>query len=112
MGTFLLLCIIGVVALMVVGTVVGALIHALFWIVTLPFRIFFKLLFGLGGLFFGLLLSPFVAVLAVIAIVGAVLSLLTPLLPVLLLGLFGWGVYRLASKKPSSPPPPQPGFWR
>jgi hypothetical protein len=34
---------------MVIGTVVGALLHALFWIVTLPFRIVFKLLFGLGG---------------------------------------------------------------
>jgi hypothetical protein len=43
--------------------------------------------------------------------VSAHLSLLTPLLPVLLLGLFGWTVFRLGSKKPSAPPPSQPGFW-
>ena len=100
MGTFLLVCIIGVVACMVIGTVIGALLHALFWIITLPFRIVFKLLFGMGGLLFG-----------VVAAIGAILLLLTPLLPVLLLGLFGWTVFRLGSKKPSAPPPSQPGFW-
>ena len=118
MGTFLLLCTIGVAACLVIGvigTVVGALLHVFFWVVTLPFRIFFKLLFGLGGLFLGVLLSPFIAVIALIglavALVGAILSLLTPLLPVVLLGLFGWAIYRLGSKRPASPPPPQPGFW-
>lgn len=110
MGTFLLVCIIGVVACMVIGTV----LHALFWIVTLPFRIVFKVLFGLGGLLFGVILAPFVAVVAVIgiavAVVAGILSLLTPLLPVLLLGLFGWAIYRAGSKKPVPPPPP-PAFW-
>ena len=115
MGTFLLVCIIGVVVCMVIGTVAGALLHAPFCIVILPFRILFKLLFGLGGLLIGIVLAPFVAVIALLgialAIIGAVLSLLTPLLPLLLLGGFGWALYRLGSKKPSSPPPPQPGFW-
>jgi hypothetical protein len=110
MGTFLLVCIIGVVACMVIGTVVGALLHALFWIVTLPFRIVFKVLFGLGGLLFGVILAPVVAVVAVIAVIAAILSLLTPMLPVLLLGLFGWAIYRAGSKKPAPPVPP-PAFW-
>jgi hypothetical protein len=100
---------------MVVGTVMGALLHAVFWLVTLPFRILFKLLFGLGGLFFGLLLAPFVAIVAVIglvlALLAAVLSLLTPLLPLLVLGGVAWAIYRLGSRKPTVPPPPQPGFW-
>ena len=41
MGTFLLLCMIGVAAMLVIGvigTVVGALFHLVFWVVTLPFR--------------------------------------------------------------------------
>lgn len=114
MGTFLLVCIIGVVACMVLGTVVGALLHALFWIVTLPFRIVFKVLFGLGGLLFGVSVAPFVAVVAVVglavAVVAAILSLLTPMLPVLLLGLFGWAIYRAGSRKPAPSAPP-PAFW-
>ena len=114
MGTSLLLCIIGVIALMVLGTVIGALLHAVIWLVTLPFRILFKIVFGLGGLFLGLLFAPFVLVVAgigiAVAAVGAVLSLLTPLLPVLLLGFFGWAIYRAGWKKPAPPPPP-PAFW-
>src|SRR5689334_16767930 len=103
MGTFLLLCIVGVVALMVVGSVIGGLLHALFWIATLPFRILFKLL-----------MAPVVGVAVLIglvfALLGAILSLLTPFLLVLLLGGFAWDVHRLGSKRPSAPHPP-PGFW-
>jgi hypothetical protein len=103
MGPFLLVCIIGVLALMVLGSVVGALVHAAFWLITLPFRIIFKLL-----------VLPFVAVVAgiglVAALLGAVLSLLTPLLPLLLLGGFGWVLYRAGWKRHAAPPPP-PAFW-
>lgn len=99
MGTFLLVCIIGVLALMVLGTVMGALVHALFWFITLPFRIVFKLL-----------LLPVVAVVAVIGFVVALLSLLTPLLPLLLLGGFGWAIYRAGWKR-HAPSPPPPAFW-
>jgi hypothetical protein len=52
-----------------------------------------------------------VVVSLVLVLLGAILSLLTPLLPVLLLGGFGWAIYRLGSRKPTAPPPPQPGFW-
>lgn len=114
MGTFLLVCIIGVLALMVLGSVVGALVHAAFWLVTLPFRILFRLVFGLGGLFLGLLFAPVVAVVAAIGLVvtmlGAALSLLTPLLPLLLLGGFGWAVFRAGWKR-HAPPSPPPAFW-
>ena len=96
MGTFLLVCIIGVLALMVLGSMVGALVHAAFWLITLPFRIVFKLVFGLGGL--------------LLALLFVVLALLTPLLPLLLLGGFGWAIYRAGWKRHAAPPPP-PAFW-
>ena len=119
MGTFLLLCIIGVAAMLVIGvigSIVGALVHGFFWLVTLPFRILFKIVFGLGGLLLGLLFAPVVLVIAAvagaIALIGVILSLLTPLLPVALLGGFGWAIYRLGWKRPAPlPPPPPPGFW-
>ena len=119
MGTFLLLCMLGVAAMLVIGvigSIVGFFLHAIVWLVTLPFRIVFKIIFGLGGLLLGLLLAPFVLVIAVIggvvALIGGVLSLVTPLLPVVLLGGFGWAIYRLGWKRPAaSPPPPPPGFW-
>jgi hypothetical protein len=114
MGAFLLVCIIGVLMLMVLGSVVGVLGHALFWIITLPFRILFKLVFGLGSLVLGLRFAPVVAVVAaiglVVALLAAVLSLLTPLLPLLLLGGFGWAIYRAGWTR-HVPPPPPPAFW-
>ena len=72
MGTFLLLCVLGLVAFVVVGAILSAVLHALVWLVTLPFRIFFKLLFGLGGILAGLVLAPFIAVIALIALVVSV----------------------------------------
>lgn len=101
MGTFLLACIIGVVTLMIAGTVIGALLHAVIWLVAFPLRILFKVvpLFVLAIAGIGL----------AVALVAAVLSLLTPLLPVLLLGFFGWAIYRAGWKKPAPPPPP--AFW-
>jgi hypothetical protein len=119
MGTFLLLCMLGVAAMLVigvVGSIVGFFVHALFWLITLPFRIVFKIIFGLGGLFLGILFAPFLLVIAligmVVAVVGGVLSLFAPLVPLVLLGGFGWAIYRLGWKRPApSPPPPPPGFW-
>jgi hypothetical protein len=119
MGTFLLLCMIGVAAMLVVGvigSIIGALFHLVVWLVTLPFRLLFKVVFGRGGLLLGILFAPVVLVIAivggVIALVGAILSLVTPLLPVVLLGGFGWAVYRLGWKRPDpSLPPPPTGFW-
>ena len=112
MGTFLLLCAFGLVALVIVGAVLAAVLHALVWLVTLPFRFFFKLLFGLGSILAGLVLAPFIVVIALIALVvsviGAVLALIAPLLPVLLLAGFAWAIVRLASRKPAPPPPPRP----
>lgn len=88
--------------------------------VALPFillGLLFKLVFGLiflpfkliGGLFkfaFGLLLIPVILLFAVIAIVGAfvsaLLSILAPLIPLALLLLFGWFIYKAATR-PASP---------
>ena len=116
MGTFLVLCVAGLVGCVVLGAIATTVIHALVWLVTLPFRILFKLLVAIGGALAGLVLAPVlalvVAVALIVSIVGAVLALLAPLLPVILLGGFGWALFRLASRKPSAAPPPQPpGFW-
>jgi len=86
------------------------------WLLTLPFRIFFGLLFGLLLLPFTLLFLPFLLLRAVIKLtfllvlapiiaivgVGALLlaavaiffALLLPLLPFALVGLFIWAIVR------------------
>jgi hypothetical protein len=87
---------------------------ALFWLITLPLRILFKLIGGLFGMVFGLLggllgliIAPIVMVVVVVALVvaflSAVVSLLAPLLPVALLGLLVWAIYRLTRR-------PNPAF--
>jgi hypothetical protein len=106
-----LLFIFGILALVTAGVVVLPLLvlAAALWVVTLPFRIAFNLLFGglklLLGLAFGLLsliALPFVLLIAGIGLTGAllagVLSLVAPLVPLALLGLLGWGIYRLAHR--------------
>ncbi len=116
MSAFLVLCVVGLVGVVVLGAITTTVLHALVWVVTLPFRIFFKLLFGLGGVLAGVVLAPalalIVAIALIVSIVGAVIALLAPLLPVILLACFGWAIFRLASGKPAAaPPPPPPGFW-
>ena len=86
------------------------LIGAVIWLVLLPIRLlfhlpvglvggFFSLLFGLAGALLGIVLVPVVLLVVGVALVGAffaaALALLTPLIPIVLLGLLGWGVYRL-----------------
>src|SRR5687767_1655517 len=106
---------VGAILLLVMG-VGGAfvlpflIVGALIWLVVLPFRILFHVVFGLVGGFFGLiagiggallgvLLVPLVLLVVGVALVGAflavLLAFLTPLVPVFLLVLLGWGVYRL-----------------
>ena len=83
------------------------ILAGLFWLVTLPLRLLFgfifggifRLAFGLFGALIGLLLAPFVllivgAALAVAFVVG-MFALLAPLMPFVVLGLIGWGIYRL-----------------
>jgi hypothetical protein len=87
------------------------LIGALFWLITFPLRLLFKLIGGILGMVFGLLggllgliIGPIVMVVVVVALIGALLaallSLLAPLLPVALLGLLVWAVYRV-TKRPN-----------
>ena len=84
---------------------------AVFWLITFPLRLLFKLIGGIFGMVFGLLggllglvIAPIVAIVVVIALIGAflsaVLALLAPLLPVALLGLLVWAVYRV-TKRPT-----------
>jgi hypothetical protein len=84
---------------------------ALFWLITFPLRLLFKLIGGILGMVFGLLggllgliIGPIVVVVVAVALIGAflaaLLSLLAPLLPVALLGLLIWAVYRV-TKRPN-----------
>jgi hypothetical protein len=84
---------------------------AVFWLITFPIRLLFRLIggilsmvFGLLGGLLGLIIGPIVAIVVAVALIGAflsaVLSLFAPLLPVALLGLLVWAVYRL-TKRPN-----------
>jgi hypothetical protein len=100
MLSFLLFSVLTLVVLAVAGMVfVHLAVGALVWLVLLPFRLLFKLLFGLGGLLLGVLVAPMLAVVAVVGLAGAfvvaLLSLLAPLVPLVLLAGFGWAVFRL-----------------
>ena len=86
-------------------------IGAVFWLITFPLRLLFKLIGGILGMVFGLLggligliIGPIVMLVVVIAVIGALLStlvsLVAPLLPVALLGLLVWAVYRV-TKRPN-----------
>jgi hypothetical protein len=74
-----------------VFTVIGTVIGGVFWLVTLPFRILFKLL---GGLLFAPVLMLVAGVAILVAFVAALAALLAPLVPLMLFGLIGWGIYR------------------
>ena len=77
------------------------------WLITFPIRLLFRLVFGLGGVLLRLLLAPVFMVLAVvgvaIAIVVGLLALLAPLVPFALLGLVGWGIYRVTRHRGPQP---------
>jgi hypothetical protein len=118
MLTFLLLSLFAFVAFGLTGALALPLlaIAAVVWLVTLPFRLLFglvfgvlgglfRLVFGIGGALIGIILFPLVIVVAGIALVGAfvaaMLALLTPLIPVVLLALLGWGMYRASRPRTS-----------
>jgi hypothetical protein len=73
-------------------------IGAVFWLITFPIRLLFKLIGGILGI------GPIVMLVVVVAAIGALLaalvSLVAPLLPVALLGLLVWAVYRV-TKRPN-----------
>jgi hypothetical protein len=127
MLTFIFLVLAGFAALIVLPVLI---IGGIFWLITLPFRLFFgivglvfSLVFGAFGLFFGLvgwvfrivfgifgailglIFGPILLLLLGVALVGGLIvglfSLLAPLVPVILLGLVGWGIYRISTNRPS-----------
>ena len=111
-GTMTILFILSVLALATgIVAIPFLLVAAAFWIVTLPFRIAFNLLFGGVKLLIGLAMGvlsilalPFVLLIAAIGLAGAlvagVLSLAAPLVPLALLALLGWALYRV-TRRPS-----------
>lgn len=105
MGILLFFGLLIVAALIVGGifTILGLLAGALVWLVLLPFRLLFKLTFGVLGALLGLLFTPAIMLIAMVAIVAAFLAgvaaLIAPLLPLLLVALVCWGVYRAATRR-------------
>lgn len=84
---------------------IGFLLKLVFWVVFLPFRILFKILFGVGGLLLGAVVAPLLVVVLgaglVVAVVGALLAIVLPLLPVMLLAFVGWAIYRGTRRRES-----------
>ena len=110
-----LLILFGVLALVAAGVVAVPLLFAVaaLWLVTLPFRLAFRLLFGgvqlllgLGAAILSILALPLVLLVAAIGLVGAVLagvlSLAVPLVPLALLGLLAWAIYRVTAHRPDT----------
>ncbi len=83
------------------------LVKMVLWAVLLPFRILFKLTFGLGGLLVGVIAAPLVLLVVVVgvvvALIGALLAVVLPLLPFVMLALLGWAIYRGATRVSPTP---------
>ena len=98
MSLFILLAVVGLFVALAATALVGLILKAVFWLLFLPFRLLFSLVFGLGGLLIGVVIAP-VLLLAVgaaliVAILAALVALLLPLAPVILLALVGWAIYK------------------
>ena len=127
MLTFILLLLAGFAALVALPLLI---IGGIFWLIMLPFRLFFgvlglvfglvfgafglvfglvgwifRLVFGVFGAILGLIFGPLLLLILGVALVGGLIvglfSLLAPLMPVILLGLVGWGIYRISTNRPS-----------
>ena len=100
MGTIVTLTALAVAAGLVLFTlaVAGFLLKTVFWLVLLPIRFVFKLLFWVLGAGFAVLMLPIILVIGLVGIVGgivaALLSMLAPMLPILIVALVGWAIYR------------------
>jgi hypothetical protein len=107
MSGFIALAVLAFAAFFILGTIalIGLVLKILFWAVFFPIRLALKLVFGLLGLGFAVVLMPIVVIVAAVAVIGALIAalfaLLAPLFPVLLLGLVGWAIYRASSRRPS-----------
>ena len=94
-------------ALFFVGLMVAAFaVKLLLWLVLLPFRILFKVVFGVGWLILGAIAAPLLLLLVgaavLVAVIGALLAILLPLLPVVLLAALAWAIYR-GTRRPTTP---------
>jgi hypothetical protein len=136
MMIFMILAFVALAGFAILIAIPAMIIGGLFWLITLPFRLFFGILgmvfglvFGAFGLFFGLvgaifrvvfgifgailglIFGPLLLLLLGVALVGGLIvglfSLLAPLVPVILLALVGWGIYRISTNRPS---PSSPSF--
>lgn len=107
-----MLMLLGLASLVMTGLMVAAivmlgvfLIKMLFFVITLPFRIAFAVLFfpfwlakTVVKLAVGVVMVPLLLLvggaLAVLAVMAAIAAMLAPLLPLLIVGLLVWAVFR------------------
>ena len=105
MLTFLVLSALALMVFVIGGLIAIPIlaVASIVWLVLLPFKLLFKLIFGMGGMLLGLLAAPFLMLIVGVVLVGAllagVLALLAPLLPIALLAVFAWALYRLISRR-------------
>ena len=95
----------GVVSAIVVMAGV-LLVKTVFFVITLPFRIAFAVLFfpiwlakTIGKLVLGVVMVPILmlvgVVVAILAVLAAIAAIIAPLMPLLIVGLLIWALFRL-----------------
>jgi hypothetical protein len=107
-----LLTLLGLASLVVTGLMTGAvvmlgllMVKTLFFVITLPFRIAFAVLFfpfwlakTVAKLAVGIVMVPLLlllgVVVAVLAALAAIVAIIAPLLPLLIVGLLAWALFR------------------
>lgn len=107
MGTLLLLSmIVGGLAVAAIVTTVALVLKLAFWLVLLPFRVGFYLLFfplWLVRSAFKLVgVAIVLPIVLLVAVIGIAVAVLVPLLPVLVVGVLIWAVVR-AFRRPAVP---------
>jgi hypothetical protein len=84
--------------LVMVGLIVGFVVKTILWLVFLPIRFLFKLIFWTLGAGFAAIVLPILLVGALVVVIGGVIAalfaMIVPLLPVILVALVGWAIYR------------------
>ena len=82
------------------------LVKTVFFVITLPFRIAFAVLFfpiwlakTIGKLALGVVMVPILmvvgVVVAILAVLAAIAAIIAPLMPLLIVGLLVWALFRL-----------------
>ena len=76
------------------------IVGALLWLITLPLRLLFKVVFGLVGALLGLIAGPILLLVSGLALAGAAAGAAfspdLPIVPLLLVAFGSWALYRVS----------------